>query len=128
MTYRKIGIDLSKLGTRVAEAQPKTVGEQHLAGLTLLRQPKAVAKARPSVRPWEDAIIHDPTYENLVAFTVLLVSRKEFDRSSGYWRWVAKTHPGRLHECLLTVRGMKMEGRGPDNPGGYLRTMLNTAS
>jgi hypothetical protein len=120
----KIGIDLKKLGTRVAEAGPKTVGEQHLQGGNLLSEPKPLAKAPPKVRPDMDAIIHDPTYRNLLAFLVHVLGQKDFDEHSRFWRGMAYDHPQKLHECLLEVRAMKMEGRGPANPGGYLRTML----
>lgn len=118
------GIDLRALCRHVADERPTTAAEQQKQGFSLLLQPKKPSARQAPVSLNWDQIIHDPTYANLVTFTAAIVGRAEFDRNGGWWRTVASSRPQDLHRCLLEIRLMRQEGRGPNNPAAYLTTML----
>lgn len=119
-----VAINLRSLCRHVADERPRTVGEQQRAGFTLLREPQAPTARRAPMGVTLDAMVHDPTYQNLQLFTEWIVGRAEYRKSEGFWKRMAFNHPRRLHEELLELRARKLEGRQPDNPGGYLRSIL----
>lgn len=120
------GINLAQLYNRVGDDRPRTAGEAHGVGMTLLREPKAPVRKRAGVRPDMDAILHEPTEENLLILCRMLLGSQEMERNGGWWRTVARARPKRMHEALLDLRMLKPEGRGPDNPAAWLSTVVSS--
>lgn len=120
------GIDLGRLYNRVGDDRPRTAGEAHGVGMTLLREPKAPVRRRAGVRPDMDAILHDRTYSNLCAFIRMTVGGEEYEKFRPLWHRVAARRPRRLHEALLDMRLSNQEGRKIHNAAAYLITVIKS--